>query len=52
MVLASAGYVVGSFTLFIAPTYAAAVEPVYVAPLVGELSLCLWLLIKGVRTHA
>jgi hypothetical protein len=49
MVLASLGYLVGSFTLFLFPEYEDAITPVYVAPLIGELSLCLWLLIKGVR---
>ena len=49
MVLAGIGYVVGSFTLFLAPEYSATVAPIYVAPLVGELSLGLWLLIKGVK---
>jgi hypothetical protein len=50
MALASLGYLVGSFTLFLAPDHAAAIAWVYGAPLIGELSLCLWLLIKGVRT--
>jgi hypothetical protein len=49
MALAGLGYLVGSFTLFLFPGQVTAVEPVYVAPLVGELALCLWLLIKGVR---
>jgi len=49
MVLASLGYLVGSFTLFLFPEYQTAIAPVYVAPLIGELSLCLWLIIKGVR---
>jgi hypothetical protein len=51
MVLAAFGYVVGSFTRFLFPHYSAAVAPIYVAPLVGELSLCLWLLAKGVSTR-
>jgi hypothetical protein len=49
MLLAGLGYLVGSFTLFLFPDYAAAVTPVYVAPLIGELALCLWLLSRGVR---
>ncbi|HPQ45419.1 MAG TPA: DUF4386 domain-containing protein [Syntrophales bacterium] len=48
MVLAGMGYVVGSFTLFLWPEYTSTVAPVYLAPLIGELSLGLWLLIKGV----
>lgn len=49
MVLAGAGYLVGSFTLFLFPESTGAVAPVYAAPLVGELALCAWLLVKGVR---
>jgi hypothetical protein len=49
MYLAGIGYVIGSFTLFLAPQYSSAVAPVYIAPLVGELALCLYLLVKGVR---
>jgi hypothetical protein len=49
MYAAGVGYVVGSFTLFLWPEYSGAIAPIYIAPLVGELSLCLWLLIKGVR---
>jgi hypothetical protein len=50
MVLAAFGYLVGSFARFLLPDYAGAITPVYIAPLIGELSLCGWLLIKGVRT--
>ena len=49
MYLAGAGYVIGSFTLFLAPGYSSAVAPVYIAPLAGELALCLYLLIRGAR---
>jgi hypothetical protein len=52
MVLAGAGYLIGSFTLFLLPDRAAAIAPVYAAPLIGEVSLCLWLLIRGVRARA
>jgi len=52
MVLAAIGYVTGSLTLFLFPRHAAAIAPVYAAPLVGELALCLWLLIKGVRVRS
>jgi hypothetical protein len=50
MYLAGMGYVVGSFTLFLFPRFTAAIAPIYIAPVIGELSLCLWLLIKGVRS--
>lgn len=49
MVLASLGYLAGSLTLFLFPDHEAAVAPVYAAPLVAELALCLWLLIRGVK---
>lgn len=49
MVLAGAGYWIGSFTRFLAPEAVGAVEPVYLFPLVGELALTGWLLIRGVR---
>jgi len=50
MVLASFGYIIGSTTLFLFPGQADAVAPVYIAPIIGEVALCLWLIIKGVRT--
>lgn len=43
-------YLVGSYTRFMLPDYVSFVEPFYIIPLVAELSLCLWLLIKGIRT--
>jgi len=47
--MAGAGlaYPVGSFTLFHFPAYASAVIRVYIAPLVGELAFCIWLLAGG-----
>jgi hypothetical protein len=51
MALGSLGYVGGSLTLFLFPEHVAAVAPIYLAPLVGEVSLCLWLLIKGIRAE-
>jgi hypothetical protein len=50
MGLAGLGYLVGSFTLFLFPEYSPAVMPVYVFPLVGEVALGLWLVIRGVRS--
>ncbi len=52
LVLAGLGYLVGSGTLFLFPDGVGAVAPVYAAPLVGELALCFWLLIKGVSLDA
>lgn len=44
-------YLVGSYTKFMAPGYVSFVEPLYIIPLVAELSLCLWLLLKGIRSN-
>lgn len=49
MVLAAVGYLIGSSARFLFPQYVAAVAPVYVAPLIGEVAFCAWLLTKGVR---
>jgi hypothetical protein len=49
MVLAAMGYLIGSLTLFLFPSQVDAVAPVYVASLIGEVSLCAWLLVQGVR---
>lgn len=42
-------YVVNSFTNFLAPEYAAIVFSVLMISAVGEISLCLWLLVMGVN---
>jgi hypothetical protein len=52
MGLAAINYLVGSFTLFLHPEGAPLIAPIYVVALVAELSLCLWLLIRGVRRPA
>ena len=49
MQLAGACYLVNSFALILAPPLAKALFPAILAPaFIGETSLCLWLLIKGV----
>jgi len=48
MAIAGLSYLANSFTLILAPAYAGAIFPVLVLALIGELSLCLWLLVKGV----
>ena len=48
MVIAGLSYLVNSFTLILAPSYAGMIFPVLVLALIGELSLCLWLILKGV----
>ena len=51
MAIAGLSYLMNSFTLILAPTYAATIFPILVLALVGELSLSLWLLVKGVRVE-
>jgi len=48
MAIAGLSYLVNSFTLLLAPAYAGTIFPVLVLALIGELSLCLWLMVKGV----
>lgn len=49
MIGAGLGYVIGSFTIFLIPNAETAIEPIYAIPAIGELSLCLYLLIKGAK---
>ena len=49
MALAGLSYLTNSITLLLAPAYAEMVVPVLALALLGELSLSLWLLIKGVN---
>ena len=49
MSLAGVCYLTNSFALLLAPTFAAEIFPAILLPaFIGELSLCLWLLVKGV----
>ncbi len=50
--IAGMGYLLNGFTLFVAPTFAGQVFLVIMLPvLVGETSLSLWLLVKGVNAE-
>jgi hypothetical protein len=49
MAIAGLSYLTNSFTLILAPTYATTILPILVLALIGELSLCLWLIVKGVN---
>jgi hypothetical protein len=51
LVAAGATYLIGSYTRFLFPDYVTLVSPIYVVALVSEVSLCLWLLIKGVNVR-
>ena len=49
LIAAAVVYLTGSFTRFLFPEYISFIEPIYIVPLIAELSFCLWLLVKGVR---
>lgn len=49
LIAAAVMYLTGSFTHFLLPDYVSMIEPIYIIPLISELSFCLWLLIKGIR---
>jgi hypothetical protein len=49
MAIAGLIYLTNSFTLILAPVYAGTIFPILVLALIGELSLCLWLIVKGVN---
>lgn len=50
MQIAGLSYLTNSFTLFLAPTYAAMMFPGILVPaFIAETSLCLWLIVKGVN---
>jgi hypothetical protein len=49
MAIAGLSYLVNSFTLILAPAYAETIFIILVLALIGELSLCLWLMVKGVN---
>lgn len=49
--LAGIAYLIGSYTLFLLPDFTSSIEPIYIVPLISEIALCLWLLIRGVNTE-
>lgn len=52
MALAGLCYLINSFALLLAPAFASIIFPAILVPaFVGELSLCLWLIIKGVNVE-
>jgi hypothetical protein len=48
LILASLSYLTNSFVLFLAPALANAIFPILAIAFIGETSLCLWLIVKGV----
>ena len=52
MQLAGLSYLVNSFALLLAPNFLALISPaILLPPFIGELSFCLWLLLKGVNVE-
>ncbi|MEV0970059.1 DUF4386 domain-containing protein [Microtetraspora glauca] len=50
LVIGCVGYLLDTFTLFLAPDLGAALDPFLVAPAgIAEIAMLLWLLVKGVR---
>ena len=49
MAIAGLSYLANSFTLILAPAYSGTIFLILVLALIGELSLCLWLIVKGVN---
>src|SRR6266436_774177 len=47
--IAGLSYLTNSFTLILAPAYVGRIFLILVLALIGELSLCLWLVVKGVN---
>ncbi len=52
LMAAAVVYLTGGFMLFLSPDYASIIEPIYIVPLIAELSFCLWLLMKGVKVKS
>lgn len=49
LIAAAFVYLAGSCVRFLAPRFVAPFTPVYLVAVVAELSMCLWLLVKGVK---
>lgn len=49
LITAAVVYLTGSLMRFLNPDYVLFIAPIYIVPLIAELSFCLWLLVKGVR---
>jgi hypothetical protein len=45
------GYLVNSFSLFLAPALEARIFPYFAATAIAEVALCLWLLVMGVNVQ-
>jgi hypothetical protein len=50
MIMAGLCYLTNTFAMILAPAFADAIFPAILIPgFIGELSLCLWLIVKGVK---
>lgn len=49
IIAAAAAYLLGSYTRFLFPDYLLFISPIYIIALVAEVSMCLWLLVKGIN---
>jgi hypothetical protein len=49
LAIEGAGYLVNSFALFLAPDLQARIFPYFTATGIGEVALCLWLIVMGVN---
>ena len=49
VIAAGATYLGGSYTRFLFPDVVDAVSPIYLVAIISELTLCLWLLVRGVN---
>jgi hypothetical protein len=45
------GYLINSFSLFIAPALQARIFPYFTPTAIAEVALCLWLLVMGVNVQ-
>jgi hypothetical protein len=51
LMVACVAYLIGSFTEFLFPDHGPLLELIYIEPSIAEISVCLYLLIKGVKTE-
>jgi len=51
LVAAGLAYLIGSYTRFLFPAHVQSVAPIYLVAILAEVSMCLWLLIKGVKVE-
>jgi len=49
LIAAAFVYLIGSYVRFLAPEFVDTIAPIYLVSVIAELSLCRWLLVKGVR---